>query len=178
LVILTAEQGECISLGEEGLYQWAFDGQALSLTAVQDWCDKRKAVFTLRPLTRSEAPKAVAEPAVTATPVSSSATEDLTRLWQDAESGTYLQLGADGTFRLAVPPTSLEVAPLDLGQFRLEGTLLTFISSTDSHWCVHQQGSYRVELTQSDELRFELQEDPCQSRASSLLAGHWSRVEP
>jgi hypothetical protein len=178
LMVLTAEQGECTGYGEEGAYQWAFDGQMLSLTAVQDWCDKRNAVFTLRPLTRSESPKAVVEPEVAATPLSSSGIEQLAGLWQDAESGTYLQLGADGTFRLAVSPAWLEASPLDLGQFRLEGALLTLSSSADSHWCVHQQGSYQIELTRSGELRFELWEDPCQNRALSLPAGHWSRVEP
>jgi len=178
LMILTAEQGECTSYGEEGAYQWAFDGQTLSLTAVQDWCDKRNAVFTLRPLTRSEEPRVMAEPEAAATLASSITLEGLAGLWQDAETDTYLQFGTDGAFHLADSPAWLEVSPLDVGQFRLEGDLLTLSSSNDSLWCVHQQGRYQVELTQPDELRFELQEDPCQSRASKLPVGRWGRVEP
>jgi hypothetical protein len=181
LMTLTADQGECTGLGEGGIYQWAFDGQALSLTAVQDWCDKRNAIFTLRPLTRSEVPKAAAEPEAAATPPLTITLESLAGLWQDAESGVYLRLDADGTFRLASSVAWLEASPLDVGRFRLEGALLTFSTfsySIDSQWCVHQQGSYHVELTQPGELRFELQEDPCQSRASKLPAGRWGRVEP
>jgi hypothetical protein len=126
-------------------------------------------------------PKAAAEPEMAATSVSGITIERLVGLWQDAENGVYLQLDADGTFRMASSVAWLEASPLDIGQFRLEGPLLTFSTfsyNTDSRWCVHQQGSYLVELAQPGELRFELQEDPCQGRASAFPAGRWDRVEP
>ena len=176
---LAAAQGECTGVGEIGNYQWALDGNTLTLTATPDWdwCDQRNAVFSLRPLARLDLPQALAEPGEAAGPPLGIPREDLAGLWGDPQSGMLLQFNPDGTFGLAYSTDWLAAAPLDSGQYWLEGSLLTFISDLNGQWCVQQEGSYRVELTQLGRLRFELQEDPCQIRATTLLEGIWSPTE-
>jgi hypothetical protein len=92
---------------------------------------------------------------------------DITGVWKLDGSSIFLQLNEDGTYAFAeINPTFLEKAPFEAGQFRLEGTLLTLIPSDDSHECKGQNGSYQVDLTGQDQLRFVLQEDACQLRAN------------
>jgi hypothetical protein len=103
---------------------------------------------------------------------------DLTGVWrQDKVGGRCLQLNEDGTYRVASECVWLEQAPREVGQFRFEGTLLTFNASNESSYCKGQSGSYEVELTQEGQLLMVLQEDVCQKRALGQ-EGAWSRVEP
>lgn len=118
------------------------------------------------------------EATLTAHPAPSVGGVDLTGVWkQDEVGGRYLQLNEDGTYRVASERVWLEQAPREIGQFRLEGTLLTFTASNGSSYCRGQSGSYQVELTQEGQLLFVLQEDACQKRAYGH-EGAWSRVEP
>ena len=64
--------------------------------------------------------------------------EDLIGVWD--ETGA-LQFNEDGTYRSAYAVPWLETTPMEVGQFRLEGTTLTFISSNDSQDCRGQSGS-------------------------------------
>jgi hypothetical protein len=103
---------------------------------------------------------------------------DLTGVWkQDEVGGRCLQLNEDGTYSAATELVWLEQAPREIGQFRLEGNLLTFITSNESYDCKGQSGSYQVELTEEDQLQLVLQDDGCQLRANGH-PGTWSRVEP
>ncbi len=95
--------------------------------------------------------------------------EEFTGTWFQSSSGVYSQFNEDGTFRVALSVADLEDDPADLGQFRLEGTLVTFTTSDDSPNCAGQSGSYQVELTEEGHLRFVLEEDPCGLRASPSL---------
>ncbi len=100
--------------------------------------------------------------------------EDLIGVWDEYGA---LQFNEDGTYRVAKGIPWLETAPAEAGEFRLEGTTLTFISSNDSQECRGQSGSYQVELTEQGQLQFVLQEDPCQIRVN-YRPGSWDRVEP
>jgi hypothetical protein len=102
----------------------------------------------------------------------------LTGVWYLAIYETYLQLNGDGRFSFADTQQELEEAPFDAGQFRLEGTSLTFIINNESKLCAGQTGSYEVELTEEGELRFVLEEDECWERRLGVPAEPWSRVEP
>ena len=107
--------------------------------------------------------------------------EDLTGIWEKMAASRYLQFNEDGTFRGASSVTNLENAPSPLGQFRLEGTLLTFITSDESPDCAGQSGSYQVQLTEEGELQFVLEEDPCPVRAgptSGPPSAPWRRISP
>jgi hypothetical protein len=109
---------------------------------------------------------------------SSISVEDLTGVWKKDLAGVFLQLNEDGTYAFAdTGPAFLEKAPFDIGEFRLEGTSLTFITSDESIFCVGQTGSYQVELTEQGQFHFELKEDACQNRASGI-PGPWIRYEP
>ena len=109
------------------------------------------------------------------TPTPSITEEDLIGIWYGYGP---LQFNEDGTYRNARAITWLETAPDDVGQFRLEGTTLTFISSNDSPNCRGQSGSYQVELTEQGQLQFVLIEDPCQPRVNRRAGRSWDRVEP
>lgn len=103
--------------------------------------------------------------------------EDLTGVWYDVDRHEYLQLNEDGAYRVALTVPRLEATPYEVGQYRLEGTLFTFITSDESPDCQGQTGRYQVELTEQGQLQFELQQDPCQARADGQ-PGSWDRVEP
>jgi hypothetical protein len=103
---------------------------------------------------------------------------DITDIWKQDEGPEVLQLNEDGTFAAApMNPDFLEKAPTDIGEFRLEGTSFTFITSDESAFCAGQTGRYQVGLTEQGQLEFELEEDPCYERANGYL-GTWSRYEP
>jgi hypothetical protein len=103
--------------------------------------------------------------------------EDLIGLWYDADRFEYLQLNEDGTYRVAITLGYLEADPYEVGQYQLEGTSFTFITSNESPDCTGQTGRYQVELTEQGQLQFVLQEDACQVRADEQ-PGSWDWVEP
>ncbi len=103
--------------------------------------------------------------------------EDLTGIW--SLSPNYLQFNEDGTYRFASTVADLENLPFDLGQFRLEGPLLTFTTSDESPVCAGQSGIYQVELTEEGHLQFALEEDPgCALRATGVPSLPWRRTSP
>jgi hypothetical protein len=103
---------------------------------------------------------------------------ELTGVWKQDEGPAFLQLTKDGTYAVAIMgPDFLEKAPMEIGEFRLEETSLTFITSSESAYCAGQTGSYQVELTEQGQLQFELEEDACRYRANDQ-PGSWSRYEP
>ena len=66
-------------------------------------------------------------------PTPSITVKNLTGVWKENEGSVFLKLNEDGTYAFAdVGPAFLEKAPFDAGQFRLEGTLLTFITNDES----------------------------------------------
>jgi hypothetical protein len=112
-------------------------------------------------------------------PASSTTAKNFTGVWRRS-SGTeaYLQLNEDGTYSFAWAQQELEEAPIEIGEFRLEGTSLTFIASDESASCAGQTGSYQVELTEQGQLEFVIQEDPCWDRRHGVPTQSWDRVEP
>ena len=111
-------------------------------------------------------------------PASSSAVDDLVGVWYIAMWETYLQINEDGRFSFADSQQELEAAPFDAGEYRLEGTTLTFITNNESLYCKGQTGSYEIELAKESQLEFVLKEDPCHERARGLPAAPWVWVEP
>lgn len=55
--------------------------------------------------------------------------DDLTGTWKAIEPGSYVRFNADGTYRIALSIENLEDSLVKQGQYTLEGTLFTFISS-------------------------------------------------
>jgi hypothetical protein len=102
--------------------------------------------------------------------------EDLTGVWHITSPWLYLLLNENGTFILTDVSNWRKPYPSYEGQFRLEGTLLTFIPSDESALCAGQTGSYQVELTEEGQLQLVLEEEQCEGR-SGLPAGPWDRVE-
>jgi hypothetical protein len=158
------ESREC--KGQSGSYQVELTGQdQLQLVLQEEPCQYRT---SYRPGPRERVPP---------TPAPGITVDDLIGIWQDAESGCFVQLNEDGTHRYAQAVPWLETAPIEVGQYRLEGTTLTFSSSNESRECKGQSGSYQVELTGQDQLQLVLQKDACQVRAN-YRPGPWERVPP
>ena len=72
----------------------------------------------------------------------------------------------------------LEEAPFDAGQYRLEGTTLTFVTDDESEYCTGATGSYVIILTEESQIEFTHDEDPCWERRMGLMAEPWVWVEP
>jgi hypothetical protein len=154
--------------GQSGTYQVELTGQdQLQLVLQDDPCQYRS---NYRPGPRERVPP---------TPAPSITVENLTGVWHTTSPWLYLLLNEDGTYLFTDVNNWRKPYPFDEGQFRLEGSLLTFITSDESTRCAGQTGSYQVELTEEGQLRFELQEDACDSRAEGIpIPLSWERVEP
>jgi hypothetical protein len=111
-------------------------------------------------------------------PASSSAVEDLTGVWYIARFDTYLQINEDGSFGFADSQQELESAPFDAGQYRLEGTTLTFMTDDESEYCSGATGSYEITVTEESQIEFTHKEYPCWERRMGLMAEPWVWVEP
>ena len=77
-------------------------------------------------------------------------------------SGNLFQFNEDGTFVVAVSVDELTSRPLQFGEFRFEGTTLTFIQDEESLRCAGGTRIYEVEMAE-DGSRFKsiLVDDPC-----------------
>ena len=111
-------------------------------------------------------------------PASSGAADDLVGVWYIARFDTYLQINEDGSFGFADSQPELDTAPFDAGQYRREGTALTFMTNDESELCAGETGSYEITLTKESQIEFVLQEDPCWERRMGLMAEPWVWVEP
>ncbi len=98
--------------------------------------------------------------------------EDLTGTWRAIEPGSYVQFNADGTYRIALSAEDVENTTVEEGQYTLEGTLFTFISSDESRNCASgQRGIYEMEVLEEgpsgeDQIRQIQVEDECSIRGS------------
>ena len=86
--------------------------------------------------------------------------------WRTIQGNAYAQFNLDGTYRIARSIEGLKDSPVEEGQYTLEGTLFTFISSDESRNCAAgQRGVYEIERTGEDEMRMVRQEDECGNRS-------------
>ncbi len=105
--------------------------------------------------------------------------EDLIGVWKRQEGETfYFQFNEDGTFKVASSEAFLKGSTFDMGEFQLEGALLTLTTSAESSDCVGQVGSYQMELTEEGDLKFTLDEDECGLRGPDAQLSPWERVSP
>ena len=116
-------------------------------------------------------PQASPEP-----PAGTLSAADLAGIWRNDDGGPYLQLNADGTFRAADAMPWIESHPVDVGQFRLEGTAFAFNSTGASPNCPSQKGAYQVKLTEDGKLQFTLEQDACTVRTTVVPFATWSRT--
>ncbi len=93
--------------------------------------------------------------------------EELAGTWRAEGTIHFVQLNADGSYRIGLVADAIEDSTVDQGHFTLEGTLFTYISSEDSPFCAEgDRGSYEMEVLEdgaSGEDRFsQVQvEDEC-----------------
>jgi len=130
--------------------------------------------------TRAPSPTETPAPSETPVPALATSAEDVIGIWQEGDRfssySNFLQFGEDGTYRVGSGTlTNLEDGPQELGQFTLEGGLVTFVASDESPLCAGQSGTYEVRLLEQGRLGFSLREDACSYRA---VAGILSFVEP
>ncbi len=103
--------------------------------------------------------------------------EDLIGVWKRQRGEPfYFQFNEDGTFRVASSEAFLKGSTFDMGEFQLEGALLTLTTSAESSDCAGQMGSYQMELTVEGALKFTLVEDECVLRGPDAQLSTWERV--
>ena len=105
--------------------------------------------------------------------------EVLIGIWRDAAAPDYLQFNQDGTYSAAAAIANLEDNPdYEVGQFRLEGELLTYVTSDESRQCAGESGTYEVQRTEEGWLKCGLREDPCERRARGFRGAIYQPVSP
>ena len=110
-------------------------------------------------------------------PPSGISTEDLIGIWKTGY-GKYVQFKADGTFSVAGNIDGLTSAPVEYGEYHLEGTELIFIPNKESRNCPGQTGHYQVEISEEGKIEMALIEDYCSRRASDLQSGPLRMYSP
>jgi hypothetical protein len=101
--------------------------------------------------------------------------EDLTGVWKHTDRALYFEFSEDGTYQGG--PSVDSVSQYEIGQFQLDGALLTFTAGDEGIYCRGLSGSYQAELTEQGQLDFELQEDECPDRAN-VVPGSYEQVSP
>jgi len=92
--------------------------------------------------------------------------EDVTGTWSVRNIGSYVQYKEDGTYSIASTIGGLETGPIDVGQWTLEGTLITYIASDGSTVCAAgERGIYEVELIDESRMTQVRQDDACSGRS-------------
>ncbi len=102
--------------------------------------------------------------------------EDLIGIW--TLGGNYHQFNEDGTYVTAASADELASQPLEYGEFRLEGTTLTFITNEESGWCAGNTGNYEVEIAAEDRIEITLVEDSCSERGRFMRDVFLNRYSP
>ena len=101
--------------------------------------------------------------------------------WSWDTAATYFQFNEDGTYRYHLCLNKLEQEPADIGQYQVEGTVLTFISGDETRVCkAGDHGSYEITITEEGKLQLVLQEDGCSAarRAPNRDPQLFTRVSP
>jgi hypothetical protein len=116
----------------------------------------------------------------TAAPTPAAITEEnLIEIWKRQRGETfYFQFNEDGTFKVADSEAFLQGSTFDMGEFQLEGALLTLTTGAESSECAGLVGSYQMELTEEGDLKFTLDEDECALRGPDAQLSPWERVLP
>jgi len=92
--------------------------------------------------------------------------DDLYGIW--THGGDYNQFNEDGTYVVAATVDELTSQPIEYGDFRLEGTTLTYITNEESGFCGGKTGNYEVELAEDGRIEITLVEDSCGGRSRFL----------
>ncbi len=98
--------------------------------------------------------------------------DELVGTWITDEPA-YVQFNGDGTYSISFTIEGLANSPVEQGEYTLEGTLFTLISSEESGACVAgDRGRYEIEVLDQgpsgeDRMRHVLVEDECSIRAST-----------
>ena len=96
-------------------------------------------------------------------PASAINVKDLIGIW--THGGSYYQFNEEGTYVTAASADALTSQPIEYGDFRLEGTTLTFITDEESGFCAGKTGSYEVEIAEEGRIEITVVEDSCSERA-------------
>ena len=125
--------------------------------------------------TLAPSPTATPAPTETPMPVLGTSVDDIIGTWQlgKGDHAVFLLFDADGTFRTAQRDvTNLQDSPQQLGQFTLEGALLTIVTNEESPLCADQSGTYEVHLLEQGRISFYQLEEQC------TLRGELNDLEP
>ncbi len=119
-------------------------------------------------------PTTTPAPTETPVPVLAKSVDDINGNWQIVGSDyrpVFLQFSEDGTYAMAsAKVTNLIDAPGQWGQFTFEEGMLTFVTTSDSHFCAGQMGTWKVQLLEEGLIGLFLVEDECSLREGTSFS--------
>ena len=124
--------------------------------------------------TFTQSPTATLAPTDTPVPVLATSINDIVGTWQlgSGDHAVFFLFDEDGTFRTAQRVvTNLQDSPQQLGEFTMEGGLMTLVNSDESPYCDGQIGIYEAQLWEQGQISFIQQDDPCTFRAEYWMRG-------
>jgi len=88
--------------------------------------------------------------------------EAIIGLWSWDKGTTWFQFNEDGTYRYDIDFERLGEDPADIGQYSIEGNILTYLSGEETWKCEPGSiGIYEITITEEDKLVFVKLEDDC-----------------
>ena len=89
--------------------------------------------------------------------------------------GYILIFRSDGTYAVAYSIEKLDTRPMFIGDVKIEGDRVTFISSNSPN-CKTMVGNYTIKINENDNFQLTVNEDPCDGRQWIFLSD-WNRVK-
>ena len=104
--------------------------------------------------------------------------DDLYGVW--TRTGHFFQFNEDGTYTFANTVDELTSGPLEFGEFRFEGTRLTYITDEGSGMCAGKTAIHEVERAEdgSGRIKLILVEDTCATGGAKTPSVFFTRYEP
>jgi hypothetical protein len=124
--------------------------------------------------TLAPSPTATPAPTETSVPILATSADDLIGIWQfgSGNFALFFQFEEDGNYKVAQRvATNLQDSPNQMGQFMVEGGLLTLVTSDESVLCAGDSGTYEVRLQEQGQIDLFLLEDSCSLRAATIYLG-------
>jgi hypothetical protein len=179
-IVFTHEKGPytdtCTNIGAEtGIYKWTFDGQALTLTTIEDECADRNEVWTTHPWSKVELP-----PGTYVTTIIQEdflARDDLDLVARTILLGEWEMTLTEGNgYSHDEVTESGQMVVAEEGYYTLTRDQMVFTAEGGDYACIGPQGIYQWALD-GKTLTLTTVEDPCPERNTLNSAHPWTRQD-
>lgn len=101
---------------------------------------------------------------------------DVIGFWRQA--GRFWEFSEDGKYGTSVAFSALITRPIQHGNYQLEGSVLTLLTSEESLACPGAIASYNVSVVGEDEFELSVVEDSCRDRIAEVEEATFKRYSP